>query len=218
MFVKLWMTHDPVTVKPDQTVAEAKSCLQDNRIRRVPVVGDDNTLVGIISREDIFRVMPSVVDGSSAGSPTLFAESTKVSEIMTKNPMFAEPMTPIETVSMRMCKHKIGGMPVVENGTLVGIITESDIFLALNEILGGNQEGTRIEMIIGQEIDDFHTVMESFKRYRIAVRAITMHNGYGKKQRLLTVKVQGEELEAALRALRQSGAQINSIQQEDDFL
>lgn len=89
MFVRLWMTKDPVTVKTYQSVAEAKLCLEENRIRRIPVIGDNDDLVGIVSREDIHKVMLSVVDGSSAGSQILFAESTKVSEIMTPNPMKA---------------------------------------------------------------------------------------------------------------------------------
>lgn len=215
MFVKLWMTKDPVTVKTDQSVAEANLCLQENRIRRIPVMDDTDQLIGIVSREDIFNVMPSVVDGSSAGSQSFFAESTQVSEIMTPNPMFVEPMTSLETVAKRMRKHKVGGMPVVENGTLVGIITESDIFLAFMEILGVNQEGVRIEMIIGKKTEDFYIILEILKRYRISILAITLHNDYGQHQRLLTMKIMGDELDSTVNALRKSGAQINSIQEEE---
>lgn len=212
MFVKLWMTNTPVTVNTGQSVAEARNCLHENRIRRVPVV-DDAKLVGIISREDIIRLMPSVVDGSTAGSQTLFAESTKVSEIMTKNPMVATPMTPLETVAKRMRKHKIGGMPVLEDGTLVGIITESDIFQAFMEILGVNEEGVRIEMVISKKTEDIYAIMEILKRYRTSIRAITIHNEFSKNQRLLTFKIQGDQLEETLKTLRKTGAQINSIQE-----
>lgn len=216
MFVKLWMTNTPVTVNTGQSVAEARNCLHENRIRRVPVV-DDAKLVGIISREDIIRLMPSVVDGSTAGSQTLFAESTKVSEIMTKNPMVAAPMTPLETVAKRMRKHKIGGMPVLEDGTLVGIITESDIFQAFMEILGVNEEGVRIEMVISKKTEDIYAIMEILKRYRTSIRAITIHNEFSKNQRLLTFKIQGDQFEETLKTLRKTGAQINSIQEEGDL-
>ncbi len=215
MFVRLWMTKDPITLKNDQSVAEAKLCLEENSIRRVPVVGAADDLIGIISREDIFKAMPSAVDGSSAGSQTLFADSTKVSEIMTSNPMFAEPMTSLETVAQRMRKHKIGGMPVVENGSLIGIITESDIFLAFMDILGAKEEGVRIEVIISKKREDLYIIFEIFKRYRVSIKTITVHNDFSPKQRLITMKIIGEELDGTLNALRKSGAQINSIQEEN---
>lgn len=216
MFVRLWMTKNPITVTVDQSVAEAKHCLQEQKIRRIPVVSDKGDLVGIVSREDIYRAMPSVVDGSSAGSEMLFADSTKVSEVMTLNPMFVDPMTSLETVAMRMRKHKVGGMPVVEDGSLIGIITESDIFLAFMDILGIKEEGVRIEVIISKKRENFYTLLEILKRYRVSVRTISIHNDFSQNQRLLTLKIKGEELESTFDALRKSGAQINSIKQESN--
>lgn len=216
MFVKLRMTKDPVTVKIDQSVAEVQACFQEHSIRRIPVVDDAGQLVGIISREDIYNVMPSVVDGSSVGSQSFFAEATKVSEIMTPHPMFVEPMTTLERVAKRMRKHKIGGMPVLENGRLVGIITESDIFQAFMETLGINQEGARIEMIVSRKTKDLYNIFDIFKRYNVSIQAIVILNDYGKGQRLLTIKIKGDEIDDTLDALRKFGVQINSIQQEGD--
>lgn len=216
MFVRLWMSKDPIVVSIDQSVAEAQQCLQENSIRRIPVVDGDNKLVGIISREDIYNVLPSVIDGSSAGISANFSESTKVAEIMTAKPMYVEPMTSLETVAKRMRKHKVGGMPVLEDGHLVGIITESDIFLAFMEILGVGDETTRVEMLIGKSSKELYQIFEIFKRHKMDVHTIAIHNDYSKSQRLLTVRIVGESLNSSLEALRKAGVQINRIQVAED--
>ncbi|MCP3890714.1 MAG: CBS domain-containing protein [Desulfobulbaceae bacterium] len=216
MFVRLWMTENPISIKVEQSVAEAQLCLQENSIRRLPVVDESHQLVGIVSLQDISNVLPSVVDGSSAGSQVVFAESTTVAEIMTPNPMWVELMTPLETVARRMRKHKVGGMPVLDDGTLVGIITESDIFLAFMEVLGVNEEGMRVEMIISKKSKDFYDIIGILKRYGVSIFALSIHHSYGKNQRLLTMRIMGEELDDTLKALRKSGVQINRIQEESD--
>lgn len=218
MFVKLWMTPAPlITIRPEQNVVQAQACLQENNIRRIPVVDADGRLVGIISQRDIMNIMPSTVDGSSARSSFL-ADATKVGDIMARQPMCVEPLTPLETVARSMRQHKIGGMPVVEDGRLVGIITESDIFAAFMEVLGAGGEGARIEMIIGKSSRDLYNVIDIFKKYDIFIQAITVHHDFGDNQRLLTIRVLGDELDEMLDALRRSGARINRIQLADTTL
>lgn len=212
MFVKLWMTNEPITIKQEQTVAEAHACLQENNIRRIPVTDHNKALIGIVSQQDIINAMPSVFDGSSVGSPSFIAESTTIADIMTHNPMWVEPNTPLESVAQRMRKHKIGGMPVLEGGKLVGIITESDVFSAFMEVLGAGEEGARIEMIIGKKSSDLYDIIDIFRRYDMSIQSITIHHGFSGTQRLVTFRVIGEELDDMLDALRISGAQINSIQ------
>lgn len=213
MFVRLWMTKEPlITISPAETLGQAHTVLQQNRIRRIPVVSDAGELLGIVSQRDILNFLPSIIDGSSAGSQSL-AAATPVADIMARNPMCVHPLTPLETVAQLMRQHKIGGMPVVEeSGKLVGIITESDIFAAFMEVLGAGGDGARIEMIIGKESRDLYNVMDIFRRYDIFVQAITVHHGFGENKRLLTIRVLGDELDSMLDALRRSGARINRIQ------
>jgi len=181
MFVRLWMTTELITISTEQNVIEAQHCMQDNHIRRIPVVDDDGSLVGIVSQRDILNFLPSILDGSSSGTSSL-AGATKIGTIMTCAPMCVTPLTPLETVAQLMRQHKIGGMPVVaDSGTLVGIITKSDIFSAFMEVLGAGGDGARFEMIIGKESRALYAVMDVFKRYDIFVQAITIHHDFGEK-------------------------------------
>jgi acetoin utilization protein AcuB len=216
MFVKLWMNTSPITITANQTIAEAQSCMQENRIRRLPVVDQEGRLVGILSRQDIADALPSTIEGGKTEASSLLASTTTVEAIMAGSPLVAEPMTPLETVAQRMRKHKVGAMPVVQDGKLVGIITESDIFSAFMTVLGAGGEGARIEMIIGKTSRSLYDAMEICKRYHMLIQAITVHHNYGENQQLLTIRVMGDELADMLAALRKSGAKINRIIEEDE--
>lgn len=216
MFVKLWMSSNLITVNKGQTISETVSCMTEHSIRRLPVVGDKGELVGIVSKQDIFNAMPSIIDGGEASSSTFMADNVKVETIMTPQPLSVDPLTPLEKVAQSMRKHKIGGVPVLEKGVLVGIITESDIFAAFTEVLGANIEGVRIEMIVGKKAREFYAIIDIFKRYGISVQSITAHRDFGENQQLLTVKVSGDECDEMLDALRESGAQINRITNDEN--
>ena len=216
MFVRLWMTREPITITPETTVAEAHICLQQHRIRRLPVVDADANLVGIVSKKDLLGILPSQLDGNNAGLQ--LSETTQVGDIMACNPISVTSLTPLETVAQLMRKHKIGGVPVVDDDQLVGIITESDIFSAFMEVLGAGGEGARIEMIIGKDSRALYTAMDIFKRYGLFVQAITVHSGFSEHKQLLTIRVSGEEIEEMLDALRRTGIQINRIQMAGDFV
>ncbi len=211
MFVKLWMSTELVTVNKSQPISEAIRYMKEHNIRRLPVIDDNDGLVGIVSKQDVFNAMPSIIDGSEVNSSTFMVDSVKVEAIMTPQPLWVGPLTPLEKVAQSMRKHKIGGVPVLENGALVGIITESDVFAAFTEILGANVEGIRIEMIVGKKTREFYAIIDVFKRYHISVQAITVHHDFGENQQLVTVKVLGDECDEMLDSLRESGAQINRI-------
>lgn len=211
MFVRLWMTPDPTTIKAENSVGEAIALLAEKKLRRLPVVNSEGELVGIISRQDLTAAMPSILDGSSAGSPGFLADTTRVEEVMTARPMWVEPLSPLEEVALKMRRYKIGGMPVVEGARLVGIITESDIFRAFAEVLGAEGESVRLELLIGKRASDLYDVLDIFKRYNIFIQAMTIHHNFGENQRLLTVRLTDGEIVPMLDALGGTGTTVNRV-------
>ena len=216
MFVKLWMKTQLVTVKPSQTIAEAQAIMQQFHIRRIPVTDQEGRLVGIVTKHDIADASPSIIDGSSAGAESGLSTTTPISTVMTVNPISVEPTTPLETVAKRMRKHKVGGMPVVEDGKLIGIITESDIFSAFTSVLGAEEEGARIEILVPKTAKSFYEVTDICKRYRMNIQALTIYRDFSDQYQLLTIRLSGEELEDMLAALRKSGIKINRIIEEHE--
>jgi len=211
MFVKLWMKKDVITIAQDQTLAEAEALMRQNRIRRL-LVTKGPTLVGILSREDIRKGIPASCDEGTR----MIAAQGKVEAYMTQNPITADPMDPLEDIALMMRRNKIGGIPVLENDTLVGIITESDIFRALTEILGAGKNGARVEMKIGHGPKDLFQVVKLCKQFDIALTAISIYQDFSPEHNLLTVRLDGEDLDGLIDALWQSGCQINRIMRQDE--
>ncbi len=128
--VKDWMTPDPVTIDPHTTLPEANRLMKECNIRRLPVV-EKGILVGIVTLGDIREASPSNATALSIYELNYLLARLTVGEIMSKDPISIAPDTSIEAAAKLMLEHKIGCLPVIADGKLIGIITESDIFRLL---------------------------------------------------------------------------------------
>ena len=125
--VRDWMTPNPITAAPDTNLQEAHKIMKDNHIRRLPVV-KDGQLVGIVTRGDIRGAEPSEATSLSIFELHYLVGKLMLDRIMTHDPVTVGPNTTIQEAANLMLSHKISGLPVVDKGRLVGVITESDIF------------------------------------------------------------------------------------------
>lgn len=138
MLVGNHMSKNPVTVTPQNTLATAQTRMLDGRFRRLPVV-ENGKLVGILSDRDVRGHMGHL-------------EQTKVNVAMTESPVTVAPLTTLEEATKLLLRHKIDGLPVVEGGKLVGIITTSDVLKAFLDVMGASEEGTaRIDLLLEGE-------------------------------------------------------------------
>jgi acetoin utilization protein AcuB len=128
--VKDWMTCDPVTITSQTTLPEAHRLMKEQSIRHLPVV-DNGKLVGIVTRGDIRAAEPSDVTSLSVFELHYLLAKLSAKQFMTRDPVTVMPLTTIDHAAQIMLENKIGGLPVIERGKLVGIITESDIFRML---------------------------------------------------------------------------------------
>ncbi|HEY8368054.1 MAG TPA: CBS domain-containing protein [Thermodesulfobacteriota bacterium] len=129
MRVAQWMSRAPVTVTPDTPVSEAKQVMERQRIRHLPVVERDR-LVGIVTDRDIRLNLPSPATSLSIWEINYLLARLTVGEVMTKQPITIEPDREATEAARLMLEHRIGALPVVENGALVGIVTETDLLRA----------------------------------------------------------------------------------------
>lgn len=121
MKVRDLMTSNPETVGPDDLLSDADEKMRRGRFRRLPVVDTAGDLLGILSDGDLREHVG-------------YLPTTRVTAAMTENPVTISLDAPIAGAAELMCRHKIGGLPVVDvDGRLAGIITESDLLLALAE-------------------------------------------------------------------------------------
>ncbi len=127
--VKDWMTREVVTIGPGTTLPEAVQVMKARRIRRLPVV-EDGVLLGIVTFGDLREAGPSDAVLLNIHELNYLLAKLKVGTIMTRDPLTVSPNTGLTEAAKLMLHHKIGGLPVLDGQTLVGIITESDIFRA----------------------------------------------------------------------------------------
>lgn len=121
------MTRDVYTISPDESILSASQLMQRRSIRHVPVVNDDGLLVGIITDRDIKRAAPSLLSGSDQNDYEDVMRSTLVSRIMTREPLTLGRDAKIRTAVRVMVENKIGALPVMEGGRVIGIITGYDL-------------------------------------------------------------------------------------------
>ena len=131
-----FMTTDVFTVRPDDLIDLAASVMDWRHVRHVPVEDEAGHLVGLVTHRGLLRMLSSGNSARTAGQPGPTAAAAEartpvtVSEIMVKNPVFVSPLTSSLEALELMRRHRIGCLPVVEDGQLVGIVTSYDFLEA----------------------------------------------------------------------------------------
>lgn len=140
-----FMTRDVFTLSPDDTLYNAQTLMVEHNIRHLPVVDDNNKLVGLVTHRDLLAAAESTlsepdepaVDHPDRQQPIAEVRklSHKVSEVMTTKLSVIDPKSSLRGAAMHLQKFRHGCLPVVENDRLVGIITDSDfVIIAMNLI------------------------------------------------------------------------------------
>ncbi|MDJ0828578.1 MAG: CBS domain-containing protein [Desulfobacterales bacterium] len=154
MRIRSLMIPNPITITENASIQEAIELMKINSIRHMPVVSGDNELIGFVTLADLKQGL----------IPSMVADISLV-DLMIKNPISIGPDDDVEIAAQLIYKHKIGGMPVVEDGKVVGIVTESDILRTFIDMMGILTSSSRIDVVIGDDPDTFkralHTIQDN---------------------------------------------------------
>ncbi len=171
MFVADWMTRNVYTVNPHDTVFDALKMLREKKIKHLPVV-TDGVVVGLLSDRDIREFSPSKATSLDIYEMHYVLAKTEVKSIMRTEVFTTSPATPIEQAAMEMLDRGIGSLPVVENGKLVGIISDMDIFRVLVDITGIRHDGHRIFLSIDDRPGTVREVADIVRKHNFRVQSI----------------------------------------------
>ncbi len=163
------MSAPPLVIGPDAPAWEALGLMRRHRIRRLPVQ-EDGAVVGIVTWTDLVRVQPPAV-GELAQIPSLSA-GVLVRHLMTASPITVTPEEALSRVAETMRRHKIGGLPVVEEGRLVGMITESDLFDAFSEMFGTGEHEVVFQVAVGSIAVELPRIVQALARAGIPVCSV----------------------------------------------
>jgi acetoin utilization protein AcuB len=151
MLVRDVMQTKLITASPHTTLPDALRLVAQRRVRHLPIVDADGDLVGIVSDRDLKQAMASPATSLEAHELLFLLNRLPLDQIMTRTVVTIGPMSPVEEAARLMVRQKIGALPVVEGGELVGILTETDVLELFVDALGAEVPSTRLEIVLGED-------------------------------------------------------------------
>ena len=198
MFVRQRMTANPITISPQDTLATAREKMTNGKFRRLPVV-QDGALVGILTDRDILRFIGS-------------EERTRVVGAMTETPLTIPPTLPVEDAVHLMRKHQVSGLPVVEQGKVVGMITTSDIMQAFLEVSGAAVQGSvRIDLLRTSKEGDLTDAAAVITQLGGEVLSVGTYKDPWSEQPIFYLRARGIEAGTASSTLEKKGYTVLSV-------
>lgn len=188
MLIKDRMSKPVISVEPETPILEALKMMQRENIRRAPVLRDGK-LVGIVSDKDILNASPSDATTLSIWELNYLVSRIKVSDIMTRDVRTVDESTPIEEAARIMADNKIGGLPVMRDGRVVGLITETDLFRILLELMGAREEGLRVTAVAPDRVGGLAALTQAMAEAGASIVALGVYAGDDTETRTVTFKV-----------------------------
>jgi acetoin utilization protein AcuB len=195
MFVRDYMTRHPVTVQPESDPLAAVALLKCGGFRRLPVVDAEDRLVGVVTRNDLELFL------TKAGSPGVIKRQHRVGQVMTREVVTVPPDCPLEEAASLMVKHKIGSLPVMEEGQVVGIITETDIFRQFAAVLGGGTDSLRLTVQVPHVPGQLAKLADRVAQVGGNISSVVAHDADEPEQINVTLRVEGADRQAVLEAI-----------------
>ncbi len=149
MKIQSLMVSDPITIQEDVSIQDAIVLMKENRIRHLPVVDRKKKLVGWVTLSDLKQGLMPVMLGD-----------VTLSDLVNRAPLTVSPGDDIEVAARLVYRHKISGMPVVRDGELAGVITETDLFRAFIDMMGLLTSSSRIDVVVDESPASLQKVLQ----------------------------------------------------------
>ena len=191
------MTTTPVTITGGLTIAQALEVIERRNVHHLPVVDDRGALVGIITERDLLRAKGNEV----------------VDNLMERRVITVTEYTPLENAARIMADHKIGSLPVMRDGKMVGIITQTDLFKVFLELLGAREPGVRLTMLVPEERGILAKLTAEIADLGGNILALSTFMGEDPSNRIITVKVEHVSQEKLVAIMEAMGMEIVDVRE-----
>jgi acetoin utilization protein AcuB len=214
VLVKERMTRNPIFVRPDTPVTEAQAVMKREKIHHLPVLDKEERLVGIVTEKDLLYASPSVATTLSVYEMTSLLAKLKVEKVMSREVISIAEEVPLEEAARIMVDNSIGGLPIVRGKTLVGIITESDLFRIFIELFGARQKGVRVSLTVTNTKGQLESIAGAVAQAGGNIIALGTYLGEEPSSGRCTLKVDGisrEKLVAVLTPIVRSVDDVREV-------
>lgn len=162
MLVKDYMTRHPIMIEPAMRVADAQKLMSENQIRHLPVIGSGKRLLGLVTRQRL-SIPPEKLSSLDVWEITRYLSNLTASDVMVKGPDLRTiaPDATLEEAADVLIRNKVSGLPVIEDGIVVGILTETDLLIELQNLLGAVDSGWRVVMRVPDRDGEFRKLVRA---------------------------------------------------------
>jgi acetoin utilization protein AcuB len=213
VFVKERMTPNPTVIGPEASVPQAIKIMHEGHIRRMPVVDEGGRLIGIVSEKDLLLASPSPATSLSVWEITYLLGEIKIRSVMTSKVITVTGDTPLEDAARIMADNKVGGLPVLADGALVGIITETDLFRVFVELLGAREAGVRVTVLVRNQPGELARMAKAIADLGGNIIALAENEGTDPANRQVLVKTTGIAREALIAALTPTVLEVVDVRE-----
>jgi acetoin utilization protein AcuB len=214
MLVRERMTHHPIVIAPDTPVGGALKRMREEGVRRFPVVDHKSgKLVGIVTEKELLYASPSPATSLSVYELHYLLAKLTVDKIMSTELVTVSEDTPIEEAALLMIDRNVGALPVMRDGALVGIITETDIFKTFAELFAAREEGVRLTLLVPEKRGELLQVLQPIAGLGGNIVSLGTLQGEDLDNRTLVVKVTGAPRQALVEAMTALGVRVLDARQ-----
>lgn len=171
MLVEEIMNTSVPTLTPTHTINDALLLLKAKRIRHIPIINANKEILGVVTDRDLKKATPSTLLNSN--NPEVY--ELPLEKIMTKNPIVGHPLDFLEETATIFYDNRIGCLPIVSQGKLVGMITESDLLYKFIELTGAHQPGSQIEVRVPNKTGVLFEVSKVFYEQKVNVLSVLVY-------------------------------------------
>lgn len=201
MLVRDFMTASPVTITPDTSHMEAVKIMREKGFRRLPVLDKHGNLVGIVVEKDLLSTQPSPATSLSIWEIHSLMSKLKARDFMSHPVYTVSEDCPIEDAARIMVEHRIGSLPVMKDDQLAGIITETDVFRTLTQMMAGGEPGTRLTLRLHRHRGVIAELAEAIGATGGRIVSLATLNEPDGEHKRIAVKVVGTSAEALQQAM-----------------
>ncbi|MFZ5688104.1 MAG: CBS and ACT domain-containing protein [Bacillota bacterium] len=210
MFVKRYMTPNPVTMFPDTSISEALTTMRTKGFRHIPVVNQEGLLLGIVSQTDLLKVSPSPATSLSIWELNYLIAKMTIADAMVQKVVTIKPEATVEEAAILLRGNKIGSLVVIDDHKrVVGILTETDIFDAFLAALGSGSGGARLVVKCDDHPGSLSRIAQILAERNINVKSLTTFPAEEGKG-FLVFRLECDELQNLLTLLESAGLEVVS--------
>lgn len=205
MIVEEIMNTAVPTLTPSDTIKDAIQLLREKKIRHLPVINEEREVVGVVTDRDLKEATPSslqeITDSDILESP--------IAEIMTRNPITGHPLDFVEETASIFYDNRIGCLPIVSQGKLVGMITESDLLYKFIELTGVHQPGSQLEIRVPNKTGILFEISKVFYEHNMNVVSVLVYpDKKSIEHKILVVRVKTMNPLKVIDSLKTAGFEV----------